>query len=33
MFGREVPVEIFVVGLDGEILWHESYRLGSETGS
>ena len=33
MFGREVPVEIFVVGLAGEILWHESYRLGSETGS
>ena len=26
MFGQEVPVEIFVTGINGEILWHESYQ-------
>ena len=33
MLGREVPVEILVVGLDGEVIWRKSYRPGSETGS
>lgn len=25
LLGRDAPVEIFVIGIDGEILWHESY--------